>query len=857
MACVALLFIAPAVYAETTRTASTETTCLDGLCTKTLYSGSMFMQDVNEIYDYYPNVTKAIYDNGKLKIKWNNTESLDNEIDLETVVFTGGEQFEPQDFPDSMNYTIDIENLTYQYKYNISFNLPANDTVMALDINTDFDYELFDTYVVIGLHRFGFEDALEDNFNISIATYNNTKISKDIIRINITKNWTYFNISVNDSVVVDPTLNLDGDTILDDSYVDSGYPDTTYGSASSLYFSNSTTNTTRAYFKYNISAIDASMDISLVQFRILHSEGTGQSFYIFHVYNQTWSEDTLTWNNQPCGVNFTNSTNCNLTYLDKSPGNVGHSFTFEYYDVTNATLTDYNAGKDNSSYVVLISPDTEYLHWTWETTSYLKIYYTESIYPTYSDITINDTLIKVNESVLFSALWADDTELNYYWFSWNNSGSWVNESAVSMSGTSAWSNITQKVTSTQGIEIGWRIYVNDTSGNINVTDIQNFTVANTEPTVSGVVIDPTPAEVTDDLNCSTYTYYDEDGDAESTQFFQWYVNGVANHTTRVLYTGNFSVGDDVICSVLVNDATDNSTSWSNSSTLTIGDTTAPVFYSQTMSTTTGQITTAFTIGINITETNVFDWVYVEITNPAGSATNYTMTEGTTNTTDYYYNKSYTPATVGTYSFNFYARDGSSNIGNYTGTQNYTATSIPVSVPPGGGGAAPPITCNYDYYCDFGETISTCPNDCTFPLILKPAGANITAYFGYSVVKSMTVYNNVSWDIENVELWFEGTENDTETFKLALFEIGTIRNTTIKSTIKTKGPITTGFYYFNLISELPENVTSGQYYIVIKAQNIEERYLVNVRTQDIEVPRNFFIILVIAGVILIAIKLISG
>lgn len=43
---ISIIVIVPVVNAETTRTASTETTCTNGLCTKTLYSGSMFMEDM-------------------------------------------------------------------------------------------------------------------------------------------------------------------------------------------------------------------------------------------------------------------------------------------------------------------------------------------------------------------------------------------------------------------------------------------------------------------------------------------------------------------------------------------------------------------------------------------------------------------------------------------------------------------------------------------------------------------------------------------------------------------------------------------------------------------------------------------
>ncbi|MCK5333294.1 MAG: hypothetical protein KAJ24_02185, partial [Candidatus Aenigmarchaeota archaeon] len=141
---------------------------------------------------------------GKLKIKWNGTETLDNEIDLETAIFFGGEQFEPKDFPE-MNYIINIEEADDFYKFNLSFNLPANDTVISLDINTDFVYSLHDDYVNVDVHKIGFQDAIFEGYNVSIGIDINPAL-KEVIRINITRDWVADGFSVGDAIVIDPTI---------------------------------------------------------------------------------------------------------------------------------------------------------------------------------------------------------------------------------------------------------------------------------------------------------------------------------------------------------------------------------------------------------------------------------------------------------------------------------------------------------------------------------------------------------------------------------------------------------------------------------------------------------------------------
>ncbi len=55
--------------------------------------------------------------------------------------------------------------------------------------------------------------------------------------------------------------------------------------------------------------------------------------------------------------------------------------------------------------------------------------------PTYTNLLLNNTSPKKNESVLFGALWVDALSvLSHYIFSWNNSGSWVNDTPITFVG---------------------------------------------------------------------------------------------------------------------------------------------------------------------------------------------------------------------------------------------------------------------------------------------------------------------------------------------------------------------------------------------------------------------------------------
>ena len=79
--------------------------------------------------------------------------------------------------------------------------------------------------------------------------------------------------------------------------------------------------------------------------------------------------------------------------------------------------------------------------------------------------------------VNLSAYWRDNVALDFAWLETNETGSWENRSYLKLSGNSAWSNFTwQNSSVSPWTVVGWRIWANDTSGNVNSTNIMTLTV---------------------------------------------------------------------------------------------------------------------------------------------------------------------------------------------------------------------------------------------------------------------------------------------------------------------------------------------------------------------------------------------
>lgn len=107
-------------------------------------------------------------------------------------------------------------------------------------------------------------------------------------------------------------------------------------------------------------------------------------------------------------------------------------------------------------------------------TTYVNMPGSSGSYPTFSVQSPNSTT--AGEVCLFSCLVSDDIAVNASIFGTNNTGTWVNETAVSISGTSAWVNVTKTLNSTVGVMVQFRWWANDTSNNWGSSSIQSLTI---------------------------------------------------------------------------------------------------------------------------------------------------------------------------------------------------------------------------------------------------------------------------------------------------------------------------------------------------------------------------------------------
>ena len=179
--------------------------------------------------------------------------------------------------------------------------------------------------------------------------------------------------------------------------------------------------------------------------------------------------------------------------------------------------------------------------------------------PQYSDVSKNDTSIKVNDVVLFYTNWSDSVGLSHYIFSWNNSGSWSNDSAIALTD---WSNKSKIITATGKPEINWKIYANDSANNWNNTGAQTFTVNNTAPTQPNLTNPENNSYTNTTITMNWSTSTDVDGDPINYSiYFSNSSPPTYNSSTLNNYTTctNLTEGETYYWYIIANDGTDNST----------------------------------------------------------------------------------------------------------------------------------------------------------------------------------------------------------------------------------------------------------------------------------------------------------
>ena len=120
---------------------------------------------------------------------------------------------------------------------------------------------------------------------------------------------------------------------------------------------------------------------------------------------------------------------------------------------------------------------------------FVRITYTDTTLPTYSGAGHNTTI--AGAPVLFHIKYNDNIALHpsgQWIFSTNNTGTWVNDSAVNFTSTPQWANVTKTLNSTVGMVVGYRWYAFDNAGNRNNTPI--YTLTTTKAAYVAITVSP-------------------------------------------------------------------------------------------------------------------------------------------------------------------------------------------------------------------------------------------------------------------------------------------------------------------------------------------------------------------------------
>jgi hypothetical protein len=102
--------------------------------------------------------------------------------------------------------------------------------------------------------------------------------------------------------------------------------------------------------------------------------------------------------------------------------------------------------------------------------------------PTYSALTTSTTI--AGASCSFGITANDNVSLSKYIFGTNNTGVWVNNTAVAFGGTPATVAAAKTLISVVGKKVGYRWYMNDTSNNWNNTGIRLLTTTGLTVTIT-------------------------------------------------------------------------------------------------------------------------------------------------------------------------------------------------------------------------------------------------------------------------------------------------------------------------------------------------------------------------------------
>lgn len=317
-----VLLLTSIASAKTSYTSNSETTCdLTGVCTQSLYSGTQFVEENGTWVSV--NDAKSLKDKG-FEIKY-----LETEVGLDINVI---------DFNSS---SLTLEYLIDSTKSKI---IPIkvwepNQTI----VNKTGDYKL--------------DYTKTDDKSIDFTKVGIPKIDKGLTKTSYQETIPFTLSSILEFGTNSTTIKIQdaGTGNLGDTYVDRVNPAINFGTSDLLKIeSRSSTEIMDAYLRFNISSLPANVIVENSTL-FLYNLAYGSSYNSViarHQFNDSFGENTTTWNNRPCPGAGCNSTNGSVQ-------SVSNTNRWRQWNITNMVKNSTANAKSNVSIWMSAEMQTE------------------------------------------------------------------------------------------------------------------------------------------------------------------------------------------------------------------------------------------------------------------------------------------------------------------------------------------------------------------------------------------------------------------------------------------------------------------------------------------------------------------
>jgi hypothetical protein len=314
---------------------------------------------------------------------------------------------------------------------------------------------------------------------------------------NVSTNWKTF-------LVTEPKIILQPSD--KDSYIDERRPDRNSGGDDELRVKSRTAQSKRSLVQFDLSSVSLglSIDYATLELYVINFPNILRT-YNAHRLTSGWTEgtglggaadnDDVTWDSNTTGESWLTAGG-DYTPTETNSTQAGLDLNvWVAWNITSDVRKWYNGAYQNYGTLIKDSVETDNVEIRFASKEYATTAYRPRLVIKFTPDTTpprwrnqgwnasSANLTQINRTVRLFAQGTDESWLRYAWLETNETGTPENKSGVYgspmyLGGDDwTWSNFTWRNPSlSPGTNVVWRIYYNDSAGNINGTDIYNFTM---------------------------------------------------------------------------------------------------------------------------------------------------------------------------------------------------------------------------------------------------------------------------------------------------------------------------------------------------------------------------------------------